>query len=50
MGFSCALVNLHGAVEAVSAMDGAYGDRAFWFKILIGCELEGSLGIDGCTR
>lgn len=50
MGFSCTLVNLHGAVETISAMDGAYGDRAFWFKILIGCELEGSLGIDVCTR
>lgn len=50
MGFSCTFVNLHGVVETISAMDGAYGDRASWFKILIGCELEGSLEIDVCIR
>lgn len=50
MGFSSTLVNLHSAVKTISAMDGAYGDRASWFKILVGCELEGSLGIDVYTR
>ena len=50
MGFSCTFINLHGTVETISAMDGAYADRASWFEILIGCELEGTLEMDVCTR
>lgn len=37
-------------METISATDGAYADRASWFEILIGCELEGTLEIDVCTR